>query len=167
MKLNLNILLLFFINFYSAFCENFLVLENDDFFISNPDFPAIIRVLRDIIDVYLVKEDDPFNIIIMEPFPKDQYEILHGILADNYEKFSYELIKVKYRTYDHFKENSVLTIPAIFLVHNVHAILEIYDLFDIIRYHNQPIKYFIYFAESSYEDVINYPFIGEHYYYQI
>ncbi|CAG9806656.1 unnamed protein product [Chironomus riparius] len=147
---------------YSAFCLNYLDIEIDEFQILNPDFPAIIQVLKDVIDVYLVKEDDPFNIIIVEPFPMDQYEILYGILAENYEKFSYKLIKVKYQKHNHFEKPSLMTVPALFLVYNVDAILKIYELFDFIRYNNQPIKYFIYFAESSYEDIINNPLIGAH-----
>ncbi|KAL7025526.1 hypothetical protein ACKWTF_013514 [Chironomus riparius] len=55
-----------------------------------------------------------------------------------------------------------LNIPAIFLVSDEKTLLDIFSNFAAVRYQNQAIKYFIYFADTTFEKVECFWLIREH-----
>ena len=114
-------------------------------------------MLQDIIDVYFLQQKTPFDIFVLEPFPSDHLEIFNAVLSKTNGNLSYKIIK-----FHHYKFSINLENPAILLISDENTLVSIFRFFEAIRYQNQAMRYFIYFADTSLENVEDFWLIRKH-----
>ncbi|KAL7025523.1 hypothetical protein ACKWTF_013511 [Chironomus riparius] len=139
-----------------TFCSSFV--SNDNILTGVSTHPAILplaQVIKDIIDVYFVKEMSPLDIYVLLPFPDYKMSIFSEFLSNNSKTFSY-----KFWTLFTFKMKWPINIfnSAIFLIYNDDFLAEVLK-FSAIRYQNQPIRYFIYINSVTFEKLKNSKYI--------
>lgn len=117
----------------------------------HPVIVPLAQVLKDIINVYFVKEKSPLDIYILTPFPGNKALIFSELLNNNNETFSY-IFQVFYTHRN--KLQIKVSHSAIFIIYDVDDISEVLK-FSATRYQNQAIKYFIYINGATFEKLKN------------
>jgi len=142
LKSKLSSILLIFIIINLGFCE---------YLMWPAETSSITSALHDIVDEFLVKQNLPFDIIVLQPFSDTSSDILLNFLLKSQESFSYKFeIFFGIPNFLKFLEH-----PAIIFVKTVDILLEYLDTVGFMRYGNNPISLLIYIADSSYYDLEN------------
>lgn len=114
------------------------------------DVALISQVLNDIVDEFLLKERLKFNIMTFGRISQLQKEILSNFMAQNIgEKFVYKLLgyNILVPTNDGLFQSNILVLESL------NNFEYIWKWLKIIRYHNQPIKYFVLVPYLTFEEL--------------
>jgi len=129
----LSILFFFALTFNLINCEIFVNNLNENVTI-------ISKVLHNIVDEFLLKENIKFNIKIFSKISQLQEDILKEFMSKTGSKFNYRL------TFDdlHLKrKHRPINLSNIIVIRSLEDILHITETHHVVRYPNQPINYFI------------------------
>jgi len=119
-------------------------------FMKPAEISSISSALHDISDEFLVKQNLPFDIIVLQPFSETPSGILCNFLSKAQESFSYKL-----QIFSGIPQFLFLKHPAIIFVETIDILLQYLNKFGFVRNANNPISFFIYIADSSYSDLEN------------
>jgi len=117
-------------------------LINCEIFVNNFDANVTIisKVLHDIVDEFLLKENIKFNIKVFNKVSQLQKDILTDFMSKTGSKFNYRL------TFDDLrldKRANSLNHSNIIAIRSLEDIFHITETHFVVRYPNQPIKYFV------------------------
>ena len=123
---------LIFLNFrfYLSLCYHFV--NNKD-----SNVTIIAKVLHDIVDEFLIKENIRFDIKILNKISQFQQDILTDFMSNVNGKFSYNLT---FKDLSMETRNTALRLSNIFIIESIEDVPDIGSIHYVVRYPNQPLK---------------------------
>jgi len=118
----------------------------------NANVTTISQVLHDIVDEFLLKENIKFNIKVFHKISQLQEDILTDFMSKTGSKFNYRL------TFDDLrldKRANSLNHSNIIAIRSLEDIFHITETHFVVRYPNQPIKYFVLVPSFTFDQLKN------------
>ena len=115
----------------------------------NEDLPIISKVIDDVVEEFLKKEKLRFDVFITSEISHFSLDLLNNCLSKSDRKISIRLLFPK------AQRNEYLLLPHsnIVFLNSLDDILNVDQLYKLIRYHNQPIKNIVIIPNLTFNDL--------------